>query len=185
MSSLSSLLVRDGVVSVKRMERAFQAQVIDGGGLDTILLEQELVSEDQLVDYLSQASGLPAASWDDCEIIDDEALRRVPVELATELEVAPLSFDAGALSVLVKDPVDTARLGALADRLGVTIQPMIVPEYRWHLVFTRDYDQPPEDRFVALATALGSVGGEVRHRPVQDGAEAGEAEEAAAPEPEE
>jgi hypothetical protein len=191
MSSLSSLLVRDGVVSVKRMERAFQHQVIDGGALDTILLEQELVAEDQLVEYLSAASGLPAASWDDCEVIDDEALRRCPLELASEHDVAPLSFEAGALRVLVRDPFDPTRIAALADRLGVTVEPMIVPEYRWHLVFTRDFDQPPDDRFVTLATSIGAaVGGEVRHRPLQvaaaddgrEGAsagEGGEAEEAA------
>ena len=38
-SRLSSLLVRDGLVGVKRMEKAFQRQVIYGGSLDTILLE--------------------------------------------------------------------------------------------------------------------------------------------------
>ena len=36
-SRLSSLLVRDGLVGVKRMEKAFQRQVIYGGSLDTII----------------------------------------------------------------------------------------------------------------------------------------------------
>ena len=36
-SRLSSLLVRDGVIGVKRMEKAFQRQVLFGGGLDTTL----------------------------------------------------------------------------------------------------------------------------------------------------
>ena len=57
------------------------------------------------------------------------------------------------------DAVGLERVLALADRLGVTVAPMIVPEYLWHLVFTRDYDQPPDDRFVALATRVGMDSG--------------------------
>jgi hypothetical protein len=59
---LSSLLVRDGLVGVKRMEKAFQRQVIYGGSLDTILLEMNLVTEERLTQYLALASGLPPAA---------------------------------------------------------------------------------------------------------------------------
>src|SRR5947209_5806722 len=62
-SRLSSLLVRDGLVGVKRMEKAFQRQVIYGGSLDTILLEMGLVPEDRLTQYLALASGLPPARF--------------------------------------------------------------------------------------------------------------------------
>ena len=47
-SRLSSLLVRDGLIGVKRMEQAFQRQVIYGGALDTILLEMGAISEERL-----------------------------------------------------------------------------------------------------------------------------------------
>ena len=58
-SRLSSLLVRDGLVGVKRMEKAFQRQVIYGGSLDTILLEMNVLSEERLTQYLALSSGLP------------------------------------------------------------------------------------------------------------------------------
>ena len=61
-SRLSSLLVRDGLVGVKRMEKAFQRQVIYGGSLDTTLLEMGLVPEDRLTQYLALTSGLPPAN---------------------------------------------------------------------------------------------------------------------------
>src|ERR1041384_6844967 len=64
-SRRSSLLVRDGLVGVKRMEKAFQRQVIYGGSLDTILLEMSLVPEERLTQYLALASGLPPASRDE------------------------------------------------------------------------------------------------------------------------
>ena len=77
-SRLSSLLVRDGLVGVKRMEKAFQRQVIYGGSLDTTLLEMGLVSEDRLGQYLALASGLPPATRSECNVFDPEAVRRCP-----------------------------------------------------------------------------------------------------------
>ena len=71
-SRLSSLLVRDGLVGVKRMEKAFQRQVIYGGSLDTILLEMNLVPEERLTQYLALASGLPPAARDEGDAIDAE-----------------------------------------------------------------------------------------------------------------
>ena len=64
-SRRSSRLVRDGLVGVKRMEKAFQRQGIYGGSLDTILLEMALVPEDRLPRYLALAAGLPPASRDE------------------------------------------------------------------------------------------------------------------------
>jgi Type II secretion system (T2SS), protein E, N-terminal domain/HEAT repeats len=168
-SRLSSLLVRDAVVGVKRMERAFQHQVIDGGSLDTILLEQGLVTEAKLTEYLALAAGLPAAGPTDCDVLDDEAVRRCPHALAEEHEVAPLTFEGGALTVLVRDPVDLGKVAALADRLGFAVLPRVVPEYRWHLVFARDFDQVPDPRYLRIAVDAGMpVGTEgVRRRALQ------------------
>ena len=109
-SRLSSLLVRDGLVGVKRMEKAFQRQVIYGGSLDTTLLEMGLVPEDRLTQYLALTSGLPPANRAECNVFDAAAVQRCPVEAATQYHVVPLTFEHGSLRVLVHDPVDMAAL---------------------------------------------------------------------------
>lgn len=150
-SRLSSLLVRDGLVGVKRMEKAFQRQVIYGGSLDTTLLEMGLVPEDRLTQYLSLTSGLPPANRAECNVFDAEAVRRCPEDVATRFRVVPLSLEAGSLRALVHDPVDMAALEELADELDVAVQPLIVPEYRWHMVFVRTYGGQASARFSTLA----------------------------------
>lgn len=152
-SRLSSLLVRDGLVGVKRMEKAFQRQVIYGGSLDTTLLEMGLVSEDRLTQYLALTSGLPPANRAECNVFDLEAVRACPHETALKYRVVPLQFEAGSLRVLVHDPVDMAALEELADELDVALQPLIVPEYRWHVVFNRSYGGQPTARYSTLARA--------------------------------
>src|SRR5258708_33918834 len=90
-SRLSSLLVRDGLVGVKRMEKAFQRQVIYGGSLDTILLEMNPVPEERLTQYLALASGLPPASRDEGSRIDADALTLIAAASALPFPAAPLS----------------------------------------------------------------------------------------------
>lgn len=150
-SRLSSLLVRDGVVTVKRMERAFQRQVLQGGALDTVLLEMKLVPIERLQQYLSLATGLPPANHREVEEIDPEAAARCPKEVAAEHRVVPISLDGEALRVLVCDPVDLDRLEALANELGCAIQPLVVPEFQFHVSFARIYGDGADDRFTRLA----------------------------------
>src|SRR5256885_9553662 len=100
-SRLSSLLVRDGLVGVKRMEKAFQRQVIYGGNLDTILLEMNLVPEDRLTQYLALATGLPPANRLETQVFDADAIKRCPQDVAAAHRVAPLQIDQASMRVLV------------------------------------------------------------------------------------
>jgi HEAT repeat protein len=150
-SRLSSLLVSDGVVSVKRMEHAFQRQVIYGGSLDTILLEMNIVPEERLVQYLSKATGLPPATREETEAVDPATVARCPMDVARIYRIVPLCFAEGALRLLVQEPVEMAVLEELANELEVPVQPLVVPEYRFHLVFTRVYGGTPDARYETLA----------------------------------
>ncbi len=150
-SRLSSILVRDGLVGVKRMERAFQRQVIYGGALDTILLEMSMVPEERLVQYLSLASGLPPAAREETEVFDPRAIKSCPENMARDYGVVPLCYDDGALRVLVRDPVDMGRLEELANELDTPVQPLVVPEYRFHVVFDRAFGRETDARYAALA----------------------------------
>ncbi len=153
-SRLSSLLVRDGLVGVKRMEKAFQRQVIYGGSLDTILLEMSLMQEERLTQYLALASGLPPASRVDCEMLEPTALDTIDRDTAERYRVVPLSIEGEALRILVCAPLEIAGLEDLADLLDRALQPLIAPEFRWHLVFSHAYGVEAPARFATLARTL-------------------------------
>ncbi|HSD87543.1 MAG TPA: hypothetical protein VLB44_08505, partial [Kofleriaceae bacterium] len=154
---LSSLLVRDGLVGVKRMEKAFQRQVIYGGSLDTILLEMNLVAEERLTQYLALASGLPPAARDEAARLDEAALALYSSEIAAQFRAVPLTFEDGggeALRVLVCSPLEISELEDLADLIDRPLQPLITPEYRWHLAYAKAYRVDAPARFTTLARHL-------------------------------
>jgi hypothetical protein len=157
-SRLSSLLVRDGLVGVKRMEKAFQRQVIYGGSLDTILLEMNLLPEDRLTQYLALASGLPPASKEEAAHIRGDALALIGSDIASQFRALPLTLDGEALRVLVCSPLEITELEDLADLLDRPLQPLITPEYRWHLAYARAYALEAPARFLTLARTIASDG---------------------------
>ena len=157
-SRLSSLLVRDGLVGVKRMEKAFQRQVIYGGSLDTILLEMNLVPEERLTQYLALASGLPPAARDEGSELHIEAVALLGKDLAAQFHAVPLSLEGEALRVLVCSPLEISALEDLADLLDRPLQPLITPEYQWHIVYAHAYNLDPPARFTTLARQLENEG---------------------------
>ncbi len=166
-SRLSSLLVRDGLVRVQRMEHVFQRQVIHGGALDTILLEMGLVEAPRLQQYLSLASGLPPAN-SHLQEPSAELLKVCTKEIASKHHVAPVRLDNNTLEVLVCDPVDVATLESLADLLDLSVQPMVVPEYQYQVALAQAYGQEAEERFALLAAkhvTNGSNGVATKHVP--------------------
>src|SRR3954471_22487713 len=153
-SRLSSLLVRDGLVGVKRMEKAFQRQVIYGGSLDTILLEMGLVPEDRLTQYLALASGLPPAARDEGMVIDRAAVAMITREMAERFRVVPVALESDAIRILVCSPLELSELEDLADALDRPLQPLITPEYRWNWFSAPPSAAPPPARFTTLARTL-------------------------------
>ncbi|MBP9087301.1 MAG: hypothetical protein KBG15_14355 [Kofleriaceae bacterium] len=154
-SRLSSMLVRDGIVGVKRLEKAFRRQVVYGGNLDTVLLEMGLIAEERLCQYLALSSGLPPASRVELPFDQLESVRGLlPESLAGKHRVVPLGIEGDAIRVAVHAPIDMAQLEDLADAIDRALQPLIVPEYRRHVWFGRVYGGVPLDRFAVLATEL-------------------------------
>ena len=153
-SRLSSLLVRDGLVGVKRMEKAFKRQVIYGGCLDTILLEMNLVPEERLTQYLALASGLPPAARDEGQMIEPGSLSLLTREMAEQYRAVPVAIEGEAIRLLVCAPLEITELEDLADLVDRPLQPLITPEYRWHLVYSSAYGLDPPARFTTLARAL-------------------------------
>ncbi|MBT8470161.1 MAG: hypothetical protein KJN97_15555, partial [Deltaproteobacteria bacterium] len=82
MSVLASLLVRDQVIAVDRVQGAIQDQVMRGGNLDSVLLELGLLRENEMNAYCAAVYGLLPATRDEVMQTAISTIRVLPREFA-------------------------------------------------------------------------------------------------------
>ncbi len=128
MSALTSLLVRDQRVAVRKIEEAIQRQVIAGGSLDTVLLELNVVAENVLAAYCGVIHGLEPATREELLGVDSEVIRLVPAPVAERHRLVPLAFQNRTLRVAVSTPLEPETEQQLAFLLGVELEQRAVAE---------------------------------------------------------
>ncbi|MCA9602343.1 MAG: hypothetical protein KC417_09975, partial [Myxococcales bacterium] len=105
MSALTSLLVRDQILSVRKIEQALERQVTDGGDLETILLEMDVVQENVPSAYRAVLFGLLPGTRDEVMKAPPEVTGLVPKDLALKHNFVPLSSDGKLIVIALAEPL--------------------------------------------------------------------------------
>jgi hypothetical protein len=154
MSTLTSLLSRDGVVSLDAIEQALQRQVLEGGELDTALLELGTLPENLLGAYRAAGFQLLAASRAQLEHINKSLLERVPLELAREHRVLPIALAGDTLVLATDAPLPLTDVQRLSRELGARLQFRIATELRVQVALSEHYHVPIPSRLRLLHERL-------------------------------
>jgi hypothetical protein len=148
---LTECLIRKGVLTPDQASEAMERQVLQGGAIDTSLLELELVSERDLVEAMSAAYGLEGAGPERASAdLDARALRAFPEQWAKKHLLAPLAIEAGGLSLLTPAPADLNLIARLGELLELEIKPLLAPEFRVSQRIALLYETEPPDRLATL-----------------------------------
>ena len=91
MSTLTSLLVRDRVVPVRRIEEAIERQVVSGLSLPTVLAELQVAPENVLAAYVAASLDMPPLPRQALEAPPRELLDRLPPERAAAWRAVPFA----------------------------------------------------------------------------------------------
>ena len=86
---LGDLLVREGLIDQEGLQRALVEQKATNEKLGSILVRLNLISDDQLIDFLSKQYGIPSIQLSQLDI-DAELLKLVPSQIARKYEVLPI-----------------------------------------------------------------------------------------------
>lgn len=154
MSALTSLLVRDRVVPVSKIEEALQSQVFLGGDIEIILLEMNVVPEDVLSAYRAALFDLLPATREEVMRASREALRRIPRDLARSLGIVPMHYEGGTLVVAAWEPLHAARLREVEAQLGCELSVRIVNQARLAAGLAHHYTFELDPRLRRLSDAL-------------------------------
>ncbi|MBU1220620.1 hypothetical protein KKF34_00885 [Myxococcota bacterium] len=159
-SKLSSLLVKRNLIPVRKLDQAFQRQVLFGGTLDTTLLEMGLFNEMEIMKTLVEASQFPTIDLRFLKIENPLELSTVfPPKLAQRYGVIPVVKQKDFIGVLVTGEIERNKIDEMGFMLGLSLHPRVVPEIRLWEYAKIVYGFPVEDRMLKLLEKLGPVPG--------------------------
>jgi hypothetical protein len=140
MSVLASLLVRDQLIPVDRVQEAIQEQVMRGGNLDTVLLELGCLRENEMNAYSAAVYGLLPATRDEVMLAPLSTIRVLPREFAVRHRLIPVARTEDAVVLAVDRPLPDATLREISFELGIDPVQRIVCSVRVEAGLARHYD---------------------------------------------
>ncbi len=121
-SRIGDILIELGYLTSDRLEQAIRGQNGNGTRFGEYLCRLGLIHEEDLTHALAVQCGIARVQLADREI-PEEALRRLPADLAQRYQALPLAVRGGRIEVAMADPFDPRALEDLSAVCGVEIEP--------------------------------------------------------------
>ncbi len=122
--SLGDTLVQAKLITEEQWKRIQEVHEQDGRQMEELLLEQELVSPQQLAFFTSLHLGIPYVNLNR-QGVHPEAVDALPESIARKYGVMPLDLADGTLSVAMQDPGDIEVIEEMATYTRKRIQPVV------------------------------------------------------------
>ncbi|MBD3266749.1 hypothetical protein GF373_08775, partial [bacterium] len=114
------------VISDEDMNRAVAIQEKTGKNLDTILVDETIVPEENILDSLSTHLGVKRIEVKNIDL-SPETLRSIPIRFIHRYNILPISFQDGVLQIATADPLNFHALDDLRLLLKSDIEPLLAP----------------------------------------------------------
>ncbi len=149
--NLGEMLIEAGKITAGQLDEALKCQVIFGGRLGTNLIELGYLDEDDLAEFLSKKTRVPAADPDKLMNIPPDLISVIPRDIAEKFKVIPYSIDKKRLNLVMADPLNLAVLDEISFRTGFIVIPMVAPEVRIFLALEKYYEIRREMRYIRVS----------------------------------
>jgi type IV pilus assembly protein PilB len=124
---LGEMLVENGLLKEDRLKQALIDQKKAGLKLGQFVTRQGIVTEQQIIDLLSQQLKIQKYHPDNYPL-DIDLARYIPIEIAQKHQVAPLKKKGRLLTVAMVDPLDINTLDYLEVLTNSEVEPVVCSE---------------------------------------------------------
>lgn len=146
---LGDLLVAEGLITEDQLGEALGVQRATTENLESVLLRLELISEDQLVGFLSRQYGIPSISLSQLSI-DPELLSLVPRAMAKKYELLPIKRHGSTLTLAMADPTNVFAVDTIAFMTDLQVARVVASPFAIRRAIARVYGDetaaPPAER---------------------------------------
>jgi len=125
---LGEMLVRAKLIDEEQLKQALEEQSKSGGRLGYNLAKLDILSEADVVGFLSKQYGVPSINLAEFEI-ESNILKLSPGKTAKKYQLIPISRTGGTLTLAMADPTNVFALDDIKFMTGYNVEPVM--SNRW------------------------------------------------------
>ncbi len=123
---LGEMLVEAGLITPAQLSETLRHQRFHGGRMGSNLVSLGFITEDMLMNFLAQQTGVPRLEAKALENIPPDVLKRIPQRMAEQLTILPISFkEPKSLVLAMADPSDLNAIDSARFASGLGIEPLV------------------------------------------------------------
>jgi len=124
---IGELLVKAQIITEQQLEEVLDHQKQSGGRIGEHLLRLEYVTEEDILDCLSQQFGVPSINLSQFDI-DESIIRLIPADVARKYQFIPVSKTGATLTVAMSDPTNVFAMDDITFITGYRVEPVVASE---------------------------------------------------------
>ncbi|MBP1626232.1 MAG: tapB [Holophagaceae bacterium] len=122
---LGEMLLEAGLLTTSQLQEALRHQRFAGGRMGSNLVGLGFISEEVLMDFLAQKTGVPRVELRALDV-PVAVLERIPHRLAEQMVILPIAFkEPKSLVLAMADPSDLNAVDSARFASGLNIEPMV------------------------------------------------------------
>jgi len=137
---LGQLLVNNNIIKEEQLDQALELQKKEGGRLGSNLIKLGFLTDETLVEFLSEQYGVPSVSLSH-EDVEASITKLVPYDIAYKYQIFPISRSGATLTIAMTDPSNVFAIDDIKFMTGYEVKPVIASESAIKDAITRHYEQ--------------------------------------------
>src|SRR6266568_5153498 len=152
---LGDLLVKEKIITPEQLQQAMKVQKENSCRLGSALVKLNLLSDEDVTNFLSRQYGVPAINLSYFEI-DPSVVKLVPFETAKRYQILPLSRVGASLTIAMVDPTNVFAMDDIKFMTGYNIEPVVASENAIMEGIDKAYNAAgPEDDLESVVNSMG------------------------------
>ena len=124
---IGELLTKAKLLTNEQLDKALDEQKQTGGRIGAHLIRLGFVTEEDILDCLSQQYGVPSINLQHFEI-DESIIRLIPADVARKYQFIPVSKTGATLTVAMSDPTNVFAMDDITFITGYRVEPVVASE---------------------------------------------------------
>jgi len=124
---LGDVLVKSGRITAEQLEQGLALQKEKGGRIGSALVKLGVLSEKELVEFLSQHFGVPAIDLGRVEI-DEGVIKIIPADVARKYTILPVAKVGAKITLAMIDPTNVFAMDDIKFMTGYNVDPVVSSE---------------------------------------------------------